>query len=272
MDNRPIGVFDSGLGGLTVVKQLLCYLPEEDILYFGDTGRAPYGTRSDANIQQLARQDIAFLLSRGVKMVVAACGTASANLHKSFTDTLPVPYTGTLYQTALRAAQITKNKRIGVLGTPATIRSGAHEKVIRDYDPSIKIISVGCPLFVPLVEYDILEKDPEIIRRTVALYLKEVREFGADTVILGCTHYPILASYIAAYMGEAVTLIDPGVETALYVRDMLQKNNMKATHKMGTDKYFVSDSPANFSAVAHLFLQREISDRITRINIEEYTL
>ena len=270
MNNRPIGVFDSGVGGLTVVKQLMTLLPEEDIIYFGDTGRTPYGTRSDAAIKHLAAQDIAFLLSKDVKMVVAACGTASANLSKAYTDTLPVPFTGTVAQTAIKAAQTTKNKKVGVIGTPATIRSAAHENIIKQTDSAIEIISVECPLFVPLVEYDIMEKNPEIVRLAVEMYLEPVRNAGVDTLILGCTHYPMLEQHIHEYMGDGVCLIDPGKETAAHVKDMLQRRDMSSSHQMGQDRYFVSDAPQSFACVAHLFLKRCIDDQVIKVNIEEY--
>lgn len=270
MNNRPIGVFDSGVGGLTVVKQLMELLPGEDIVYFGDTGRTPYGTRSDSAIKRLSGQDIAFLLSKDVKLVVAACGTASANLNKSYTDTLPVPFTGTVEQTAIKAAKSTRNKKVGVIGTPATIRSTAHETVIKNMDKTIDITSVECPLFVPLVEYNIAEKNPDIIRSSVKMYLSTLKSAQVDTLIMGCTHYPILEEYIREYMGDNVLLINPGIETAAHVKSMLEMRDITSTHRTGEDKYFVSDSPQNFISVAHLFLGQNISDRVTKINIEEY--
>jgi len=191
MDNRPIGVFDSGLGGLTGVRELRKRLPNENIVYFGDTGRVPYGSRSPETILQYARQDIAFLLSKDVKCIMAACGTVSSIYPAAEAAKLPVPYLGVVDAAAREAAFVTRNRRIGVIGTAATIRSRSYETVLRKLVPGVEITARPCPLFVPLVEagyvdHSALDKQ-QVTRLVIAQYLAEVREAGVDTLILGCT-------------------------------------------------------------------------------------
>ena len=205
MDNRPIGVFDSGLGGLTSVRELRRLLPGEDIVYFGDTGRVPYGSRSREIILQYARQDIAFLLSQNVKCIVAACGTVSSTYPSEEAAKLPVPYMGVVSSAARRAARATRNRRIGVIGTSATIRSHSYEQILRRLVPGAEITARACPLFVSLVENGYVDGSApdcqQVTRLVIAQYLQEVREAGVDTLILGCTHYPLLAGMIGEYMG-----------------------------------------------------------------------
>ena len=196
MDNRPIGVFDSGLGGLTGVKELRKRLPHENIVYFGDTGRVPYGSRSPETILQYARQDIAFLLSQNVKCIMAACGTVSSTYPAAEAALLPVPYLGVVDAAAREAAFSTRNRRIGVIGTAATIRSRSYETLLRKLVPGVEITARPCPLFVPLVEAGYVdhsaEDKQEVTRLVIAQYLTEVRDAGVDTLILGCTHYPLI--------------------------------------------------------------------------------
>ena len=211
MDNRPIGVFDSGLGGLTGVRELRKRLPNENIVYFGDTGRVPYGSRSPETILQYARQDIAFLLSKDVKCIMAACGTVSSIYPAAEAAKLPVPYLGVVDAAAREAAFVTRNRRIGVIGTAATIRSRSYETVLRKLVPGVEITARPCPLFVPLVEagyvdHSALDKQ-QVTRLVIAQYLAEVREAGVDTLILGCTHYPLIKEMIGWYMGRNVTLV-----------------------------------------------------------------
>ena len=219
MDNRPIGVFDSGLGGLTGVRELRKRLPHEEIIYFGDTGRVPYGSRSPETILQYARQDVAFLLSKNVKCIMAACGTVSSTYPAAEAAQLPVPYLGVVDAAAREAAFVTRNRRIGVIGTAATIRSRSYEKLLRQLVPGVEITARACPLFVPLVEAGYVDHSEagkqQITKLVIAQYLTEVREAGVDTLILGCTHYPLLKKMIGDFVGDSVTLIDPGKLTAI---------------------------------------------------------
>ena len=219
MDNRPIGVFDSGLGGLTGVKELRKRLPHENIVYFGDTGRVPYGSRSPETILQYARQDIAFLLSQNVKCIMAACGTVSSTYPAAEAALLPVPYLGVVDAAAREAAFSTRNRRIGVIGTAATIRSRSYETLLRKLVPGVEITARPCPLFVPLVEAGYVdhsaEDKQEVTRLVIAQYLTEVRDAGVDTLILGCTHYPLIKTMIGEFMGRDVVLVDPAKTAAL---------------------------------------------------------
>lgn len=211
----PIGVFDSGLGGLTAVRELRRILPGEDIVYFGDTGRVPYGTRGVDVIVRYAKQDIAFLLEQNVKYVMAACGTVSSTLPEAYTRTLPVPYTGVVQSAAAAAVRATRTGLIGVIGTPATVKSGSYNAAIAALMPGARIVATACPLFVPLVENGYFGADNAVTRLVARDYLKDIRAAGVDTLILGCTHYPLIAPIIADLMGPEVALIDPGRETAL---------------------------------------------------------
>ena len=217
MDNRPIGVFDSGLGGLSVVRELVSLLPREHIVYFGDTGRVPYGTRSRETIEKYAAQDGQFLLSKDVKMVIAACGTVSS-VAASVLDRLPVPSIGVVEAPAAAAVAATKNGRIGIIGTAATVRSGAFAKAIAAKSDTAQVFAVACPLFVPLVENGWIEPDNEVTLATARRYLEPLKAQGVDTLILGCTHFPLLAPIIAQVMGDGVTLIDTGRADASSIR------------------------------------------------------
>ena len=190
-------------------------LPGEDIIYFGDTGRVPYGSRGRQTILQYTRQDIRFLLSQDVKFLMAACGTVSSTYPTAEAARLPVPYTGVVGAAARMAAQATRTGRIGVIGTAATIRSGSYAAALRELSPGVTIVAKACPLFVPLVENGRVEPGDPITTPAIELYLREVRDAGVDTLILGCTHYPLLKRMIGDYMGPGVRLIDPGKVTAV---------------------------------------------------------
>ncbi|MCH5203035.1 MAG: glutamate racemase [Oscillospiraceae bacterium] len=270
MEKKSIGVFDSGLGGLTAVKQLLKVLPNENIVYFGDTGRVPYGNRSNNTIKKYALQDAKFLLSHNVKLVIAACGTVSSvagDLHSS----IGVPYTGVVNPTVYTAIRTTKNNRIGVIGTSATIASHSYKTRIKEENPNIKVFEQDCPLFVPLVENGFIDKNDPIVRLTVERYLNILKENDIDTLILGCTHYPILKDAIGDVMGNGVTLIDSGMETAYYTKKILKRENLLAEdNQQGQCQFFVSDTPDNFEKVAEIFLGRNMEHSATQINIEKY--
>ena len=271
MDTRPIGVFDSGLGGLTAVRQLRRVLPGEDIIYFGDTGRVPYGSRGRQTILQYTRQDIRFLLSKNVKFLMAACGTVSSTYPTAEAAQLPVPYTGVVGAAARKAAAATRNGRIGVIGTAATIRSGSYAAMLRELLPAVQITARACPLFVPLVENGRVEPGDPITTPAIDLYLREVREAGVDTLILGCTHYPLLKRLIGEYMGAAVTLIDPGkvtaIETAAALTDLGLESGRAAG---GTAHYYVSDTPETFAELETLFLGEYAGGPVEQIAIENY--
>ena len=199
---NAIGVFDSGLGGLTAVRELRRILPGEDIVYFGDTGRVPYGTRGRDIIVEYAKQDIAFLLSKGVKAVIAACGTVSSTLPAEVAASLPVPYMGVVESAARAAVLATKTGRIGVIGTPATVASGSYPAAIRRLMPGAAITATACPLFVPLVENGYFGVQNPVTRLVAQDYLKDVKSAGVDTLILGCTHYPLIAPVLADLMAH----------------------------------------------------------------------
>ena len=268
-DNRPIGVFDSGLGGLTAFKELRQQLPQEDIIYFGDTGRLPYGTKSRETIIRYASQDVDFLLQHQVKMIIAACGTVSANIPKDFTKFLPVPFTGVVTHTCAAACAAAKGGHIGVIATPATIRSGAYEMLIHSISPEAKVTSAACPLFVPLVESGFIQRDNPVTRLIVEQYLSPLRCSNVDVLILGCTHYPLLADVIGDYMGESVTLIDSGRSAALYAKDFLSEQGLLASQDKGpgTNHFYVSDSAEDFSEVASVFLGEAIRGEVSRVAV-----
>lgn len=269
MDNRSIGVFDSGLGGLTAVKEIMRLLPDENIVYFGDTSRVPYGTRSKETILKYTHSDINFLLSRDVKMIVIACGTASSAALPEINREFEVPIFGVVEAGAKRAAYATRNNRVGIIGTPATIKSGAYAKYINEYNSQVQVFENACPLFVPLVENG--HFNTEVTRLVVDEYLHDIRDAGVDTLILGCTHYPLLAEAIADYMGEGVTLISPGEEVAKQIKAVMTPETAHDT-TAETDRYsyFVSDSVDNFEELGSIFLETKIDGKVSKIDIEKY--
>ncbi len=274
MDNRPIGVFDSGLGGLTGVKELRKHLPHEEIVYFGDTGRVPYGSRSPETILQYARQDIAFLLSKDVKCIMAACGTVSSTYPVEEAAKLPVPFLGVVDAAAREAAFSTRSRRIGVIGTAATIRSRSYEKMLRRLVPGVEITARACPLFVPLVESGYVDhsapEKQQVTKLVIAQYLSEIRDAGVDTLILGCTHYPLLKAMIGEYMGKNVTLIDPAKTAAHHLERMLSERGLKANREGGQAHFYVSDVPDSFVQTADLFLGEYRGGEVEQIAIEKY--
>lgn len=256
MKNRPIGIFDSGLGGLTVMKEIVKALPNEDIIYFGDTGRVPYGTRSHDTIKKYAAEDAKFLLSHNVKAIVAACGTVSA-VAADTADILPVPFFEMITPAARAAADATKTKKIGIIGTPATVKSGEHKRKILSLLPEAEIFAAPCPLFVPLVEEGLTSKDNIIVFETVKKYLLPLKEKGIDTLILGCTHYPLLAEVISAVMGNGVTLINPGEELSRNLKAYFEKENL-INSAGGAHSYFVSDMTSSFQSTAENLIGEKI--------------
>lgn len=268
LSSSPIGVFDSGLGGLSAFRELRRLLPHEDIVYFGDTGRLPYGTKSRETIIRYARQDVDFLLSQNVKIVIAACGTVSANVPADFSQQLPVPFTGVVLHTCAAAVAATKTGHIGIIATPATIRSRAYENQIHTLAPQMRVSAAHCSLFVPLVENGFIERNNQITRLVAEQYLAPLRESDVDTLILGCTHYPLLADIIGDIMGSSVKLIDSGQTTALFASEYLRSHDLlNPSDKPGVNRFYVSDSIDGFVDVANIFLGGDIHGEVSRIHI-----
>jgi len=271
MDRRAIGVFDSGMGGLTAVRQMIRLLPGEDIVYFGDTGRVPYGGRSVDTIVRYARQDVAFLCSFDLKAIVIACGTVSTTALDVLKNENTIPILGVVQPAARAAARATKSGNIGVIGTKATIRSGAYETAIRELLPEARLSAKACPLLVPLVEDGRVQRGDFVTERVVEEYLEPVKKQGVDTLVLGCTHYPLLRDVISDYMGAGVKLIDTGEEAARAAAELLQlQDKLNAADSAGVRRYYASDSAEDFAATASLFLGSDISGRVERVAIETY--
>lgn len=268
MDYRPIGVFDSGLGGLTVVKELMACLPNENIIYFGDTARIPYGTRSSDAVTKYSMQSARFLLSRDIKMIVIACNTVSATSINILMDTFEIPIVGVIEPGSQAAALATKNERVGVIGTAGTIRSGAYTRALVSHNPSIKVFSTPCSLFVPLVEEG--WSDTDIAFLTAQKYLGSMKEDRVDTLLLGCTHYPLLVNSISKVMGSDVTLVNPAQGTAKEVKRILEERDALGEGRHSSQySFFVSDFGQQFKEIGSRFLGREI-EWVEKIDIEKH--
>ena len=249
----PIGVFDSGIGGLTVAREIMRRLPHESVIYFGDTARVPYGPKSPETVRRYSREIASFLEHHGVKAIVVACNTATAHALPTLQETLSIPVVGVIEPGARAAVRATKAGPIGVIGTVGTIASGAYERAIADIDPEITVMSAPCPLFVPLVEEGWL--DTKATKQIVKTYLKPLAATGIDTLILGCTHYPLLVERIAKRMGEDVTLIDSGAEAAVEVSLVLQRSKIEAPATASpTHRFIATDAPEQFLRSARRFL------------------
>jgi len=269
MDGRAIGVFDSGLGGLTTVKKLSEVLPHEDIIYLGDTGRVPYGSRSKETIIKYAGQDAAFLAGFDIKAMVVACNTACSCAYETLVKAYEMPVYEVVNAPVKAAVTKTKNGKIGVIGTAATIQSGVYEMAIIKASPGLNVYSTACPLFVPLAENGRTDAMDVAALTITEDYLTGLKEAGIDTLILGCTHYPLLRGVIAKVMGSDVTLIDSGAETAKMVAEDLFERDMLATrNENGTIRYFVTDSIVGFSKLASGFLESEVKGMVEQVTIE----
>ena len=268
MDNRPIGVFDSGLGGLTAVREIRSTLPSENIIYFGDTSRVPYGGRSPETILKYARQDVRFLRTFDVKAILVACGTVSSNALPRLATENDLPVFGVVEAACRRAAQVTRNRRIGLIATAASVGSGAYERGIHAIDSGLTVCSRPCPLFVPLVENGRFRPGDCVIETVAREYLAPMREKGVDTLILGCTHYPLLTEVIAGIMGPAVQLINTGAEAARELKEALERQSALADGE-GSAVFYTSDAPEGFGALARQFLQQDVRG-VRRIDIEQY--
>jgi len=269
MDDRPIGVFDSGLGGLTTVKKLAEFLPGEDIIYLGDTGRAPYGPRSRETIIKYALQDAAFLAGFDIKAMVVACNTVCSVAFEDLNETYQMPLYEVVSAPSKAAVSNTRNGMIGVIGTAATIRSGAYEAAVKKIAPRMHVISMACPLFVPLAENGRTDPD-DIATLTIAGdYLSGFRESGIDTLIMGCTHYPLLRDVIAKIMGPGVLLVDSGTETAgLTSEDIKERNILSGKKAAGSVRYYVTDGCENFARLASKFLGTDVRGMVGQVELE----
>lgn len=257
MDNRPIAVFDSGIGGLTVLKEIMEQLPGEDIIYLGDTARIPYGTRSKETVIKYVLQSFRFLMTKDIKAIVIACNTASALAMEEAQKEFTLPIIGVVEPGSKSAISSTKNNTIGVIGTEGTINSGAYQKRIRKDLPRAEIIGISCPLFVQIVEENWENSDVAYI--AAQKYLLELKEHNIDTLVLGCTHYPALRYTIGKVMGEGVNLINPAYETAKLTKDILrEKGLLNDKIDDGTYKYYVSDDPEKFKRVGGNMIRKQI--------------
>lgn len=267
MDNRPIGVFDSGIGGLTVLKELTEQLPGEDVVYFGDTARIPYGSRSKETVIKYFLQSARFLLTKDIKAIVIACNTASALAMEEAQKEFDIPIIGVIEPGAKAAVSATKNSKIGIIGTKATINSHSYQRRIRRMIPSSEIIGIPCPLFVPIVEEG--WENTDVAYMTAKQYLLELKEHNIDSLVLGCTHYPAMRYTIDKVLEGKVTLINPAYETAKATKALLEEQGLISSKlDGGNHKFYVSDDPENFRRVGGNLLKREINS-IEKVNITE---
>lgn len=267
-NNRPIGIFDSGLGGLTVVREIIQQMPGENLVYFGDTARVPYGSKSQDTIIHFTRQILAFLDTQDVKAIVVACNTVSAYALEQVRKEVKVPIIGVVRPGAYVAASSTNNQKIGVIGTEGTVHSGLYVRLLQEYDPQIEVFQKPCPLFVPLVEEGLWE-DP-ITTQVVERYLAELKEKQVDTLIMGCTHYPLLKKTIQRVMGEQVRLVNPAYETAVQLKKLLTEKEMVCSEETSPAyHFFVSDGPEKFQIFSKKVLTVQ-TDSVHKISIEDF--
>jgi len=266
MRERPVGVFDSGVGGLTVVSELLRVLPREDIVYFGDTAHLPYGSKSKEAVIRFSLDIANFLKKEKVKIIVVACNTASSFALSSLRENMELPVIGVIEPGAQAAIDTTRNFRIGVIGTEGTINSRAFEGALKRIDKNVKVFSQACPLFVPLVEEGWLD-EPETLQ-IAKKYLSPLRDKGIDTLILGCTHYPLLKGLLSRIMEKKVSLIDTAEATAKAVeRSLSEKNLLTKANRKAVYKFFVSDDPEKFLQVGRRFLGKNM-DKAERVDLK----
>ncbi len=267
--NRPIGVFDSGIGGLTVVRELLRQLPGERIVYFGDTARAPYGNKSPDNLIRFALENARFLQKKGIKLLVVACNTSSAYALPALRKNLAIPVVGVILAGARAAVGRRSGQKIGVIGTHATIRSGAYQKAIHQLEPRATVFTRACPLFVPLVEEGWTRH--AVAGRVAKEYLSPLKRQGVDTVVLGCTHYPLLKVVLKKTLGRGIALVDSARETAYEVAELLEASNQRAPRAkvlFRSHQFFVSDLPEQFEALGRRFLGQKLVN-VRKIRLDE---
>lgn len=266
MDNRAIGVFDSGLGGLSAVRELRKILPNEDIVFFGDTGRLPYGSKSPETIEKYAGECLRFLERQNVKMLIIACGTVSS-VYADKMENFSVPCMGVVEPTVKSAVKATKNGKIGLIATSATVSSKSYEKQTAKIMPSAEFYAKACPLFVPLVENGYFGADCEVTRLVAKDYLSAFDGKDIDTLILGCTHYPLLYNLIDKLTDYRLNLIDSGRETAIAAKEFLKKKELLSEEKQGSMRFFVTDKVEGFAALGEEFLGEELTD-VIRLDAE----
>ena len=265
MDNRAIGVFDSGLGGLTATKELSELLPNEHIIYLGDSYNMPYGEKTREEIVEKSRRDLRFLLNKGVKAVFVACGTATSNALEILAEESPVPVFGVVEAAVREAVSNTKNGKIGLLATKASVKSGAYERLIYELSPEFSVTTSACPKFATMVEDGIIDKKDERVLQAVSEYLPPLKAAGVDTVILGCTHYPLLADVISEYMGFDVKLISAGAAAARSLCSYLRENGMASDRKQSLTEYYTTGRTDCFANTAQLMLKRDITPELMGI-------
>jgi glutamate racemase len=259
-DRDAIGIFDSGVGGLTVMHQLIEALPAESLVYLGDTGRYPYGNKSPETVTRYSLENAAFLVDKGIKLLVVACNAASSVALGVLKAECPVPVVGVIEPGAKAAVARTTNARVGVIGTEVTIASGSYTRSLKRLRTDLEIYTRACPLFVPLAEEG--WTDNEVARATIALYLGSLRKSGIDTLILGCTHYPLLKAAIGGFLGDSVTLVDSAEETAREVRETLKEAGMLRRRGRGGVSFFVTDVPDRFVKVGRRFLGERVESAV----------
>lgn len=266
MDNRPIGIFDSGIGGLTVAKQIIQTLPHESIIYVGDTARVPYGTRSGGVVIKFGLELADFLLRRNVKFLVIACNTISAVAYRQIRDMSPVPVVGVIRPAVIKANRVSKNGKIGVIGTVGTIKSDAYGYLLKKFNSKAKIISIACPLFVPLAEEGL--HNSQATKIIANDYLKDLTTAGIDTLILGCTHYPLLEDVIRETVGDSVAIVDSSLPTAEMLKERLIKAGTLSSNKNPTHQFFVTDAPERVLKIAGRFFGKSLKGKIKKVSLE----
>ncbi len=268
MKQSPIGVFDSGVGGLTVVREIMRQLPNEDIVYFGDTARVPYGSKSKQTVLKYSKQIVRFLRTKNVKAIVVACNTASALALDEIEEELDIPIIGVVMPGAKMAAETTVTNNIGIIATEATIKSGIYTDYLREINPNITVVGKACPLLVPLVEEGLIED--RVTDDIVSRYLHEIKEYNVDSLILGCTHYPLLRNTLKRFMGDKVNLVNPAYETAKSLKELLSEQELLNTDKHAVNyEYYVSDGVDKFISFAENVLPCHVTGTEV-INIEKY--
>ena len=266
MDNRAIGVFDSGLGGLTATQELSELLPNEHIIYLGDSINMPYGEKSREEIIEMSKKDLSFLIDKGVKAVFVACGTATSNALEILKSISPVPVFGVVEPAVKEAINSTNNGKIGLLATKASVKSGAYERLIKEITPNLSVTTQACPKFATMVEDGIFDKNDERVLNAVLEYLPPLKLAGVDTIVLGCTHYPLLADVISEYMGSEVNLISAGAAAARSLCTYLKVNSMTSESSSSKTEYYTTGDTESFAHTAKLMLRRDICHELKGID------
>lgn len=266
MNKEPIGIFDSGVGGLTVARRIMEELPEEQIIYFGDTARLPYGSKTKETVTKFSKQIIHFLQTKKVKAIIVACNTVSSNSIDDLKEAFDLPIMGVVRPGVHEAVKATKNKRVGIIGTNATIKSGAYERLICNEDSEIKVYTQACPLFVPLVEEGWGEN--EVTSMVAKTYLTPLIQAEVDSIVLGCTHYPLLKRCLKRVVGDSIQLVDPAYATALLAKETLEKAGQLSTKREKNHIFYVSDLTDNFNMICQAALGQIYP--VEKIDIEQY--